>query len=335
MDLLSALRVFTSFELPARRPPGERRPAPAPPPVDWEAFSNLAVRHGIAPLVAYNLDHRFGGDGAPAEVRDKLLGYYQGTLTDSVYKLVTLKRLLSEAAQVPVLLLEGACHAEALYPHIALRPIPEVHLLARRSDFMALTAAGKEGGFGPAGEEDGAVLLTDNRLRILLHDTLRSSLPRLAGREAADSAEAGLFERSIAARAYSPGARRPSIEDALLAHVGVLGRQGFSSPLIEFVDLRELALGCPSQGGIYERPPEPRTAIDRAHALGLTRALYCAMRLTAYFFPDAQSAAAALTPSLSLPLQALLEKGVIEPSKDLERTEVGRLGEQIRKLLSG
>lgn len=334
MDL-SALRVFTSFELPARRPPGERRPSPAPPAVDWGPFSELAVRHGIAPLVSYNLDHRFGGAGAPAEIRDQLLGYYHGTLTDNVYKLVTLKRLLSEAPEIPVLLLEGACHAEALYPHIALRPIPEIHLLARRSDFMALAAASKQGGFNPEGEEDGAVVLTDKRLRVLLHDTLRSPLPRLAGRGAADSAEAQLFERSVSARAYSPGARRPAIEDAILAHVGVLGRHGFSAPLIEFVDLRELALGSPSQGGVYERPPDAAVALGRAQALGLTRALYCAMRLTAHFFPEAQGAAAALTPSLSLPLQAVLEKGVVEPAKDLERTEVRRMAEQIRKLLAG
>ncbi len=335
MDLLPALRAFTSFELPARRPRGERRPALVPPAVDWGPFAELAVRHGIAPLVAFNLDQRFGGAGAPADVRDRLLGYYHGTLTDNVYKLVTLKRLLSEAPEVPVLLLEGACHAEALYPHIALRPVGEIHLLARRSDFMVLAAAAKQGGFEPAGDEDGAVVLTDKRLRVLLHDTLRSPLPRIAGRGAADSAEAQLFERAVPATAYSAGAKRPAIEDALLAHVGALGRQGFSAPFIELVDLRELALGCPSQGGTYERPPDAEATLARAGALGLARALYCAMRLTAHFFPEAQAAAAALTPSLSLPLQALLDKGVVEPAKDLERTEVGRLANPIRKLLAG
>jgi hypothetical protein len=337
MDLLSALRDFTSFELPARHPAGERRPSPVPPAVDWEPFADLAVRHGVAPLVAYNLDHRYGGRGAPEEVRDTLLGYFHGTLTDNVYKLVTLKRLLSEAPQIPVLLLEGAGHAEALYPHIAFRPIPDIHLLARRSDFMALAAASQPGGFALTGEEDGAVVLTDNRLRLLLHDTVRGLKPRALGlgRAAADSAEAEIFSRAIPARAYSPGARRPAIEDALLAHVAVLGRQAFASPLIEFVDLRELALGCPAQGGTYQRAPDPAIVRRLAEALDLSRALYCALRLTAYFFPVAESAADALAPELSLAARALLDRGVVEPAQDLERTQVHRAAEQIRKLLVG
>ncbi|MGC4118160.1 MAG: nucleotidyltransferase family protein [Myxococcales bacterium] len=323
MESLEALRVLTSLDLPSRRGPA----APARPhlDVDWADLADLAVFHGVAPLVAYNLEFRLGGAGAPDDVHDALLGYYHGTLSDNVFKLVNLKRLLSEAPEVPVVLLEAAAYADALYPHVAFRALPEIRLLVRRKDFMALAQAGEPMSLRLEGEEDGAVVLTDQRTRFLLHDAL-------FGKERG-SAEEGMLERGIAAKAFGPGVRRPAIEDAILAHVALMARGAFAAPLVDFVDLRELVKGSPSQTGTWERKPDAAALKARADALGLSRALWCAMQLVGYFFPDAEADARLLAPEIPVAVRAVLEAGVVMPSRRIERTRVNRAAEEVRKLL--
>lgn len=324
MNPLEALRVLTSLDLPGRR----GKAASAPPPhldVDWADLADLAVFHGVAPLVAYNLEFRLAGGGAPEDVHDALLGYYHGTLSDNVFKLVNLKRLLSEAEDVPVVLLEAAAYADALYPHVAFRALPEVRLLARRKDFPILAQAGEPMGLRLEGEEDGAVLLTDQRTRFLLHDAL-------FGKERGSAAEE-IFERGIPARAFGPNVRRPAIEDAVLAQVSLMARGAFAAPLVDFVDLRELVKGSPSQAGTWEKKPDAAAIKARADALGLSRALWCALRLVSDFFPDAEADARALAPELPPAARAVLEAGVVAPSRRLDRTRVNRAAEEVRKLL--
>ncbi len=323
MEPLEALRVLTSLDLPGRRGMGA-----APPPrleVDWADLADLAVFHGVAPLAAYNLEFRLGGAGAPEDVHDALLGYYHGTLSDNVFKLVNLKRLLGEAEGVPVVLVEAAAYADALYPHVAFRALPEVRLLVPRRHFMDLARAGEPMSMKIEGEEDGAVVLTDQRTRFLLHDSLFGRQ-----RTAADEA---LFERGIAAKAFGPNVRRPAIEDALLTHVSLMARGAFAAPLVDFVDLRELAKGSPSQSGTWERKPDAAALVARAGELGLSRALWCAMQLVAYFFPEAEADALALAPEIPVAVRALLEAGVVMPSRKLDRTRVNRAAEEVRKLL--
>jgi hypothetical protein len=132
MDVLTALRQLTQFSLPRRSAQGARAPAAAYP---WGELADLAVINGVAPLVAYNMEYRLGGGGAPTEVHDLLLGFYQGTLNDNVFKLINLKQMLT-GFEAPVLLLEAAAYADAIYPHVAFRPLPELKLLVRRADFF-------------------------------------------------------------------------------------------------------------------------------------------------------------------------------------------------------
>lgn len=323
MNHLDALRLLTSLELPRRRAAsaGPREPLD----VDWADLADLAVFHGVAPLVAYNLEFRLGGGNAPEEIHDQLLGYYHGTLTDNVYKLINLKKLLSEAEGVPVVLLESAAYADALYPHVAFRALPEIRLLARRRDFQALAAAGAPLDLRLEGEEDGAVVLTDQRTRFLLHDAI-------FGKERT-GAEDEVFERGIPARAFGPNVRRPAIEDALLAHVALISRAAFTAPLVDYLDLRELVRGAPAQGSTWERKPDAAATKARAQALGLSRGLWCAMQLLSHFFPEAREDAAILEPELPATVRALLEAGVLRASRKLDRTRVNRAAEEVRKLL--
>ena len=324
MEPLAALRLLTSVDLPARRTPST--PAvPARLEVDWADLADLAVFHGVAPLAAYNLEYRLGGAGAPEDVHDALLGYYHGTLSDNVFKLVNLKRLLSEADEVPVVLLEAAAYADALYPHVAFRALPELRLLLRRRDFFKLALAGEAMGLRLEGEESGAVVLTDQRTRFLLHDSI-------FGPERGDGEE-DLFERGIPAKAFGSRVRRPAIEDALLSHVALMARGAFSAPLIEHVDLRELVRGSPSQSSTWDHRPDARAVRERSRALGLDRALWCALQLVTGFFPEVAEEARALVPEVPMAIRVLLEASVVLPSQRLDRTRVNRAAEELRKLL--
>jgi hypothetical protein len=317
VDLLSSLRLFTAFATPRVPRSG----------VPWRELSETALLHGVAPIVAYNLELRLGGAGAPEDVRDRLMSVYQGSLGDNVFKLVNLKRLLSAAGDVPVVLLEAAAYADTLYPHVAFRPVPDLHLWVRPEDHATLFAAGRPMDLKPDGEEGGAAVLSDGRTRFLLHPSLFPGAP--AG---AFDAVAG---RGIAAKVFGTHAKRPSLEDALLTHVALLASRGFDAPLIEFVDLREIVLGSPSQGGTYESPPDGVTVRRRAEELEISRALYCALTVLARFFPVAEDAARSLVPEIARPVRALLDAAVVEPTLDLHRTAVNRGAEAVRRLLAG
>ncbi len=59
----------------------------------------------------------------------QLLSVYQGTANDNVMKLVNFKRVVDDLEGRKVVLLGGASFAEALYPHIAFRPVIDIALL--------------------------------------------------------------------------------------------------------------------------------------------------------------------------------------------------------------
>jgi hypothetical protein len=317
MDVLDALRELTSLDSLWRRKPSTTPAAVHDFP--WEKLADLAVVQGVAPIVAYAMEFRLGGAGAPEDIHDALLGYYHGTLTDNVYKLMELKKLLSGAEDVPVVLLEAAAYADSLYPHVAFRAIPDVRLLVRRKDFQALALAGEAQGMRLQGQESGAVLLSDGRTRVLLHDSLYD--------------ESGIHERGIAAKAFGPRVRRPAIEDAILTQVALMAKSGFASPLIDYVDLRELVGGSPSQSSVWERKPDAAALKARAQAVGLSRALWCAVQVLVHFFPEREADAKALEPELTAAVRAVLQAGIVAPSQDLERTSVNRAAEEVRKLL--
>lgn len=314
MDVLSALRLLTQFN-PPRSMGG---------PVPWFDLAEIAVNNGVAPLIAYNLEYKIGGAGAPSDVRDRLLGIYQGSLSDNVFKLVNLRRLLGEVDDLQAVLLEAAAYADSLYPHVAFRPVPDLRVMVRKEDVPKLVDAGRPMGFKLESEAEGVVALSDNRTRFLFFS-------EMFGENGFES----VYERGVSAKAYGRLVRRPSIEDALLTHMSLLGQSGFEAALIEFIDLREIILGAPNQSASWDTPPDPEVVLERAEQLGVSRALYCAMTLLSEFYPEVKSQADALTPDVGMAMRAVLNKLVVEPSRDLGRQTVNRAAEQIRKVLMG
>ncbi len=148
--------------------PGAQSLAGAP----WETYVDWAIANGLAALAAYNLEYRLAGGDAPEWARDRLLSVYQGTANDNVMKLVNFKRVVDDLEGRKVVVLGGASFAEALYPHIAFRPVIDISLLLPAADLDGFTGFLAQGQFKPAAENvrppGAARSLTDGRTPIHL-----------------------------------------------------------------------------------------------------------------------------------------------------------------------
>jgi len=301
-DLLPALRALTAFE-----PPG------ALPPCDLEALGPVLVAHGLAPLASYHIEHSRLAIGLPDAFRENLLAVFQGTVNDNVLKLVTLRNLLKDAPEVPVVLLDGAAYVDWLYPHMAWRPVSDLRLAVRGRDgaaFAAATAAGlKLERTGPGGR---TAVFSDGHIEVALQEGLWPG-----GVE-----DEPLFARARPYRAFGPRASRPSPEEALLCATGDLAQAGLWAPLLRYLDFRELLRLGADAGYVKER----------AAALGLSRALHGACVLTAWFFPEVAAEAERLRPALSAVERAALEP-VLEGARDPARLRHLRGTEQAARLL--
>lgn len=318
-SMIELVRVLTSFE---------------PPRVDlsaapWDRFTDWAIAQGLAPLAAYNLEYKLATSKAPEWVRDRLLSIYQGTANDNVMKLVNFKRAVDELEGRRVVLLGAATFAESLYPHVAFRPVIDLRLLLPKADLEPFANYLRKSQFRPASGIDDPFkadrVLTDTRTLVFLHGAL-------VGNPAEDE---GLFARATPLKVYGPSLKRLELEDALLLQAVLLARVGFEAPLIELVDLRELVLGAPATGGPWSHPPDADAVLRRAQAWKAERGLYAALALVERLFPETGAAVAPLKPALSLPVREVIDRVVVGPLADLERTVAFRGEEALRALIAG
>lgn len=285
------------------------------PPPDWDEAVQFLSRHGLASIAAYNLQYRMPEAEVPPDVRDFLLGYLQGTVTDNLLKLMTLRQIAPRFGACPFVLLDAVAFADTLYPHISFRAVPEIRLLVRPEDRDAIVAALAEEDFVEMEEEEPdpdrpAATLYNDRFYLKLYTRL---LPR--------GGEEGLLARAIPAITYGPSSFRLQAEDALLVHVVSLARRAFRVPRIYFVDLRELVRGDSSvllAPGGPGAPIDPEVVKARARALGVQNALWAAMEILAGYHPEVGERARALSPEIPAPMRALLERAVVQTA-DRER----------------
>lgn len=317
-SILETFRLLASFDPPR----GSLANAP------WEAYADWAIAQGLAPLAAYNLEYRMGGAGAPQWARDRLLSIYQGTLNDAVMKLVGFKRVIGALEGRKVVLLGAAALAEALYPHVAFRPVEAIHLLVSSAEVSALGGFLQAAELRPvparAGEEGAALVASDGRTDVFVHGGLLGN----------STHDAELVARATPLKVYGPSVHRLELEDALLTHCLAQARAGYAVPAITFGDLRELLLGASERGGAYARPPDADKVLTRARAWRLERALYTSLRITTTLFPETEVAAAALMPPLRAATRALLERAVVGPVAQLP-LRFSRGADRLRRLLSG
>lgn len=296
----------------------------------WEDYVDWAIANGLAPLAAYNVEYRLGRCGAPQWARDRLMSIYQGTLNDNVMKLLNFKRSIDELEGRRVVLLSGAAFAEGLYPHVAFRPVIDIHLLVEPKDVDGLVGFLRGSEFKPPDKlpddlPQAERVLSDGRTLLLLHGGL-------TGQAAEDEA---LFARAMPFKVYGPSARRLTLEDALLAQVLLFARQGFDVPMLEWIDLRELVLGAPTVGGPYARVPDAQALRARAKAWKLERALYGALSVLANLFPQTQAASQPFTPELNFAVREVLQRALVAPLSEVGRPRSFKAQDELFRLLAG
>lgn len=320
VSLLELFRTLSSFE-PRR---ASLKDAP------WEEFVPWAVAQGLAPLAAYNLQYRLPASGAPEWARERLMSVYQGSLNDNVLKLVNLKRSLDALEGRKILLFGSASFAEALYPHIAFRPVVDIELWVRPQEVDAFANFLKGAEFLPSNDPAPpgvARVLSDDRTVLYLYGDL------LGARRAA--LQEALLERAAPMRVYGSSVYRPDLEDTILLTALLQAREGFVVPAVAMIDLRELLLGAPSMGGVYSRPVDFDALLRRAKEWRVERALYAAAGIVEVLFPWAAEAANSAKPKLPRATQALIDRLVVRPWASLGQLSHLRGADRLRRLLTG
>lgn len=324
LTLLETFRVLSSFA-PSRV---DLRKAP------WEQFVEWAIVQGVAPVAAYNLEYRLAGAGAPTWARDRMLSVYQGSANDNVMKLVNFKQIVDELQGRKLLLLGGAAFSEALYPHIAFRPVLDVQILLRSSDLQGFSGFLTQHQFGADPDVESLAWelraqkgLSDGRTPILLYSDILG--PGLA------EEEKGIFERALPMRFYGPSIFRPDLEDALLLQTLELGRRGFEVPALFFIDLREMLLGAPDMGGAYSRPCDTDLVRERAAKWKLERGLYTALAIVSKLFPETAEIASRAMPKLRGATRSLLDRTVVNPVSSISSMRPIKGVGRVRQLLAG
>lgn len=321
LELFRTLSSFSPSRVELRRAP-------------WEAYVDWAISQGVAPLAAYNLEYRLAGANAPTWARDRLLSVYQGSANDNVMKLVNFKQIIGELEGRKVLLLGGAAFSEALYPHVAFRPVLDLQILVRGMELDPFAGFLAQHGFKPEPEAESFAAslgarkgLYDGRTPILVFAEILGAKLK--------EAERGVFERASPMRFYGPSVFRPSLEDALLLQCLELARRGFEVPALFFVDLRELLLGAPDMGGAYSHPCDTALVRQRATEWRLERSVYTSLAIVARLFPQTRELAEQAMPQLRGPTKRLLDRLVVDPVSDLGATRPLRGVGRLRQLLAG
>jgi hypothetical protein len=186
------------------------------PTTDWKEVVDVAVREHVAPL----LFRRLKESGAQARVpetawRRLRLAYF--TSSDRNTRLFREIRTVLESLRgsgIPVIVLKGACLAEAVYEDPALRPMCDVDLLVPRAELaraeavlLRAAAVPREAGRAKARHVP-PVLVRD--LAVEIHWTIADP----AGPVRVDPA--GLWDRARPARVAGADALSLSPEDLLL-----------------------------------------------------------------------------------------------------------------------
>ena len=105
---------------------------------DWQPVVQLSLKHGVAPLLYYRLNHRLnhGGLNVPASIRETLRKAYLAYVWRNTLLYRQLKEILlvCKKADIPLIVLKGAHLAEIVYENRSLRPMADLDLLVRKSD---------------------------------------------------------------------------------------------------------------------------------------------------------------------------------------------------------
>ncbi len=141
--LLGFLRPAATLELAARV---QRLPAKA-----WDEILELALRHGVAPLLHRALLSGNALAGLPNSVRARLEDQRRATALDNLRNLGQFRRIAQalRAQDIPVIALKGLHLAELVYRDISLRPMSDLDILVPHSQLKPAVVSLRTLGFDP------------------------------------------------------------------------------------------------------------------------------------------------------------------------------------------
>ena len=124
-------------------------------PTDWDLLVGKAHVEGVGPLVYWTLSRSGKFSALPESARNSLRAMYTSTWIHNqrIFKeLEVLSRLFNQA-QIPVVVLKGACFALTIYPDIGLRPMGDLDLLVPASRLAEAVEIAESLGYADANPE--------------------------------------------------------------------------------------------------------------------------------------------------------------------------------------
>ena len=105
---------------------------------DWDYIVEASMRHGISPLLYWNLKRIDDGKDMPAEVMTELRIIYYKIAAWNMLLYDELSKVLKAFTDVgiDVIVLKGAFLAETIYKNIGLRPRGDLDLLIKKGDLQ-------------------------------------------------------------------------------------------------------------------------------------------------------------------------------------------------------
>ena len=106
--------------------------------LDWDYIMENSQRHGISPLLYWNVRQIDLGKHVPETVMTQLKTIYHQTVAQNMilyHELGTILKAFKDA-KIEVICLKGAFLAEAIYKNIELRPLSDVDLLIKDKDLQ-------------------------------------------------------------------------------------------------------------------------------------------------------------------------------------------------------
>jgi hypothetical protein len=116
---------------------------------DWDVLVHKAYSEGVGPLLYWTLSRMEKLSALPKAAQNFLRDAYIRTLLKNQMKFRELETLtqLFDQAEIPLVVLKGACFALTIYPNIGLRPMGDLDVLAPASRLAAAVAIAESLGY--------------------------------------------------------------------------------------------------------------------------------------------------------------------------------------------
>jgi hypothetical protein len=243
---------------------------------DWQNILQESLRYKTTPLLHHTLKPLLPVLNVPADIKKQMQETYYRAAVRNMKVYQQLSRLASEFNKnnIAVILLKGAHLAEFVYGNLALRPMGDIDLLAKKEDLLKVSRLLMDQGYASQIEDVGssehhlAPFIKKNRLRIEVHFNIYK--PPFSERFVLED----LWTRSQTHLLHGIEMRTLSPEDLLLhlcVHTALV--HGFNNGIMPFIDIFRTVEH-------YKPNLDWNGLVDKSRQMGLNKCLYLMLTLT-------------------------------------------------------